>query len=118
MHRFLCIAIFVALIASASNADNAKAQVMPPFGGLTTFAEPCEVPPAWLIYDIPVGGGPVSLMFIYGGTINYSFFIPFLEGVYILGSYIPVSIPCYIYVGVTLVQIGQGDFIYQVGSSL
>lgn len=111
---FLCISVFY----SANGAGIARAQVMPAFGELATYTIPCEVPPAFLTYALPIGVSPESYMFLVPGTIFWPFYVPYKPASFGLGLYVPVEIPCGIYVGVAVVIVGYGVFSFWGASSL
>ncbi|MBI3630885.1 MAG: hypothetical protein HY221_00930 [Candidatus Sungbacteria bacterium] len=117
MRRFLCIAVSAALVVSMADANYAKAQAVPGFGDLAIYTIPCDVPPAFLTYAVPIGASPPAYMFLFPGTIYWPFYVPYQPASFGLGLYVPVLIPCGIYVGVTIVIVGYGVFALWGASS-
>ena len=78
------------------------------FGGFNIITIPCTASPGvFLVYTIPATGSPSNMLvtpaspyFLYGAYLTPEIFVT--------GLYSPVTAPCLVYAGVTVVQIGVG----------
>ena len=97
---------FVGIIAWLASPRIAAAQIG--FGGFTIISIPCTASPeTFLVYITPVPGSPPNMLvtpaspyFLYGAYITPEIFVK--------GLYSPVTAPCFVYTGVTVIQIGVG----------
>jgi hypothetical protein len=90
-------------------AAPARAQLID-YGGYTTIFFPCTAMPTWfLVYHIPAGTPIVVLMYSTAkqpqDDDDPNHLIPSFG---LLGLVAPVTIPCLVYAGVTVITIGVG----------
>lgn len=95
-----------------------RAEVWLPFGGYKLILIPCTAnPPYFLEYYIPSSPTmPPSLM--EPPTIPYAYGLFLVPGTAMKGLASPAVIPCLVYAGTAVVEIGQGNPIIEEGTGL
>lgn len=99
-----------------SSARAQEQAVVQDFGGPIVFEMVCHVPPGlWIITGPP---RPASIMVLTPGSIIHTYYT-FFYGNYILGRAAATGqVPCQIYVGVSLVEVGEGAPVIMVGTGI
>lgn len=119
---FLAFIISLVLVGALSPTSSVRAQYESPFGGLVSFYYPCTCTANLWIWFTPLYlGGPAVITgpMVYSpyATIPYANYQIGIPGTYHLGSYLPGTQACWMYIGYGCIIWSSVGLMTKVGTN-